>query len=137
MLGAIAGDIIGSVHEFTATKTKDFPLFTHRSAYTDDTVLTVAIAKSILEGTSYRDNVHEMARKYPYAGYGTLFREWMYTRNPKPYNSFGNGSAMRVSPIGFACNSIEAVLVEARKSAQITHNHPDCLLYTSPSPRDA
>ena len=125
MLGAIAGDIIGSVHEHAATKTKDFPLFTQRSAFTDDTVLTVAIAKSILDGASYRNTVHEMARKYPYAGYGKLFREWMHARNPKPYNSCGNGSAMRVSPVGFACNSIEAVLVEARKSAQITHNHPE------------
>jgi len=123
MIGAIVGDIIGSVYEFNPVKSKDFEFFAKGSTFTDDTVLTVAIAKSILDNESYLKNVVEFAKKYPKAGYGSFFREWIYKKEHKPYNSWGNGSAMRVSAVGFAFNSKEKVLSEAKKSAEITHNH--------------
>jgi ADP-ribosylglycohydrolase len=125
MIGAIAGDIIGSVYEFNNIKTKDFPLFSPLSRFTDDSVLTVAVAKAIISGISYYDSIKSFGRAYPNAGYGGSFKEWLFTENSEPYNSWGNGSAMRVSPVGFAFNSIDEVLKEARLSAEITHNHPE------------
>lgn len=125
MIGAIAGDIIGSVYEYQPIKTKDFPLFNPRCSFTDDTVLTVAIAEAILEGRSYADSIRRFARRYPEAGYGEWFRYWLYSPHPKPYNSWGNGSAMRVSPVGFAFSTEEEVLVQAKATAEITHNHPE------------
>lgn len=123
MIGAIAGDIIGSVYEAHQIKTKDFPLFGPRCCFTDDSVLTVAIAKAILEGESYLKAVREVGRQYPDAGYGGSFIHWLYSSDPAPYNSWGNGSAMRVSPVAFAFDSIEAVLREAERTAEISHNH--------------
>jgi hypothetical protein len=102
MIGAIAGDIIGSVYEFDPIKTKDFPLFSPLCSFTDDTVLTVAIADAILNGRSYLEAVREIGRRYPDAGYGGFFFRWLHSEDSRPYNSWGNGSAMRVSPIGFA-----------------------------------
>jgi len=125
MIGAVAGDIIGSVYEGRPIKTKDFPLFHPRSRFTDDTVLTVAVAEAILTGRPYRDTVLEFGRRYPHAGYGGAFRQWLRARDPRPYNSWGNGSAMRVSPVGFAFDTPEAVLREAAASAAITHDHPE------------
>lgn len=125
MLGAIAGDIIGSVHEYSGTKSRDFPLFVPASQFTDDSVLTVAVADSLLTGTTYVDKLHEYGRAYPGADYGGSFRSWLRTGSRKPYNSWGNGSAMRVSPVGFAFQSLEAALEEAKKSAEVTHNHPE------------
>lgn len=125
MIGAIAGDIIGSVYEFNNIKTKDFPLFSPLSRFTDDTVLTVAIANSIISGTPCCDSIRSFGRAYPNAGYGSSFKNWLFSENTSPYNSFGNGSAMRVSPIGFAFNSIDEVIKEAKLSAEITHNHPE------------
>ncbi len=125
MIGAIAGDIIGSVYEFNNIKTKEFPLFSPLSRFTDDTVLTVAIANAIVSGTPYCDSIRSFGRAYPNAGYGGSFKNWLYSENTAPYNSFGNGSAMRVIPVGFAFNSIDEVLKEARLSAEITHNHPE------------
>lgn len=125
MIGAIAGDIIGSVYEYQPIKTKDFPLFNPRCSFTDDTVLTVAIAEAILEGRSYADSIRRFARRYPEAGYGEWFRYWLYSPLPKPYNSWGNGSAMRVSPVGFAFSTEEEVLFQAKATAEITHNHPE------------
>jgi ADP-ribosylglycohydrolase len=125
MIGAIAGDIIGSVHEFGRTKTKDFPLFTPDCAFTDDSVLTVAVAQAILTDGDYRKAVLELGRRYPDAGYGGFFRGWLRSPDPKPYNSFGNGSAMSVSPVGFAFGTEDDVLREASRSAEITHNHPE------------
>ena len=125
MLGAIAGDIIGSVYEGRPLKSKDFPLFSARSRFTDDTVLSVAVAKSLLSGRAYEETVRDLGRAYPGAGYGASFRNWLFADEPKPYKSWGNGSAMRVSPVGFACSSRESVLQEAEKSAAITHNHPE------------
>ncbi len=125
MIGAIAGDIIGSVYEVYPIKTTEFPLFNRHSQFTDDTVLTVAVAHSILKKVDYVISLKTFGQKYPYAGYGATFFHWIFSPNSQPYNSWGNGSAMRVSPIGFACDSVEDVLAEAKKSAEVTHNHPE------------
>lgn len=125
MIGAIAGDIIGSVYEFHGIKTEDFPLFIQRSHFTDDTVLTVAVADSILTGIGYAEAFKKWGRLYPHAGYGGMFRQWLRSDDNAPYNSYGNGSAMRVSPVGFAFDSLDKVLEEAKKSAEATHNHPE------------
>ncbi len=125
MLGAIAGDIIGSVFEASFVKTTDFPLFSDRSTFTDDTVLTIATADAILHQRDYAGNYRRFARAYPHAGYGGSFRGWFLDKKSAPYNSFGNGSAMRVSPVGFAFDSLEATLAEAANSASVTHNHPE------------
>ncbi len=125
MIGAIAGDIIGSVYEFGRTKSKDFPLFTPGSAFTDDSVLTVAVAQAILTDGDYKRAVLDFGRRYPNAGYGGFFSDWLRSPDPQPYNSWGNGSAMRVSPVGFAFDSVDEVLREARRSAEFTHDHPE------------
>lgn len=125
MIGAIAGDIIGSVYEWNNIKTTDFPLFTLQSRFTDDTVLTVAVADSILNGKDYATTLKEYGRRYPDAGYGGMFYDWMLSDDDQPYYSFGNGSAMRVSPVGFAFDALEDVLKEAERSAAVTHNHPE------------
>lgn len=125
MIGAIAGDIIGSVYEHHRIKTKEFPLFQARSTFTDDTVLTVAVADAILSGGSYVDAIRRMGRGYPDAGYGGAFSRWLQADAPQPYNSWGNGAAMRVSPVGFAFATEEEVLHQARLTAEITHNHPE------------
>ena len=123
MLGAIAGDIIGSAYERHPIKTKKFKLFSRQSVFTDDTVLTIAVAKSIIDNEEYIDNVIDFGLKYYDAGYGGSFRKWLKSRTHRPYNSWGNGSAMRVASIGFAFSSEKEVLREAKKSAEITHNH--------------
>jgi ADP-ribosylglycohydrolase len=123
MLGAIAGDVIGSVHEAAGTKTKDFPLFTPYSRFTDDTVLTVAIADCLLRGRDYVDGLHNYFHAYPGAGYGGTFFLWAGTRRREPYNSWGNGSAMRVSPVAYSAATLDEVLREAKRSAEVTHNH--------------
>ena len=125
MIGAIAGDIIGSVYEHHPIKTKNFPLFDSRCRFTDDTVLTIAIAEAILSGRSYVDSVREIGRRYPGAGYGGSFIRWLHSNDPRPYNSWGNGSAMRVSPVGFAFSSEDEVLQQAKMTAEISHNHPE------------
>lgn len=126
MLGAITGDIIGSVYEFIDTKPEmDFSLFTNESFFTDDSVLTVALADSILSGTVYRIKLLEYYHQYPDCSYGLRFHEWVNSKNPQPYNSWGNGSAMRVSPVGWAYNDLETVLQRAKESAEVTHNHPE------------
>src|SRR5258708_27972007 len=125
MIGAIAGDIIGSVHEGSGTKTKSFPLFVDECRFTDDSVLTVAVAERILKGGSYIDAFHDYFHAYPQAGYGMQFTLWAGHRRREPYNSWGNGSAMRVSPIGVAYESLEETLKEAERSAEVTHNHPE------------
>ncbi len=125
MIGAIAGDIIGSIYEQRQIKTKDFPLFDARCRFTDDTVLTVAVADAILSGAPYLDSVRRIGRRYPYAGYGGSFFRWLHSNDSRPYNSWGNGSAMRVSPVGFAFQTEDEVLRQARMTAEITHNHPE------------
>jgi ADP-ribosylglycohydrolase len=125
IIGAIAGDIIGSVYEWNNIKTTDFTLFSNKSDFTDDTVLTVAIADCILNKKDFSKTIWEYGRTYYGRGYGGKFRKWLREENPKPYGSYGNGSAMRVCPVGFACNSIEEVMDVANQTAEITHNHPE------------
>jgi len=125
MLGAIAGDIIGSVYEKNPVKDMNFPLFQEDSRFTDDTVLTVAVADALLNESPFADKVKHYARNYPFAGYGGTFIKWMTEEIEGPYNSWGNGSAMRVSPVGFAYEELEDVLRVAGATAEITHNHPE------------
>lgn len=125
MIGAIAGDIIGSVYEHRPIKTKDFPLFHANCRFTDDSVLTVAVAKAIMEDGDYQKWMQKIGRRYPNAGYGGSFIGWLYSEDPVPYNSWGNGSAMRVSPVGFVFDSVDEVLHEAARSAEVSHNHPE------------
>lgn len=125
MLGAIIGDIIGSSYEFKGLKSTEFPLFTSASRFTDDTVLTVAVADCILHNRDYAKTFKEYGRRYPNAGYGGMFGNWLRSANSNSYNSYGNGSAMRVSPVGFAYRTIDEVLREAQRSAEVTHNHPE------------
>ena len=125
MLGAIAGDIIGSVYEAAPIKRTDFPLFQSASTFTDDTVLTVAVADCLLNDKDYTQSLQAWGRKYPGAGYGGNFSHWIFDKNPRPYNSWGNGSAMRVSPVGWALDKLESVQQEAKRSAEVTHNHPE------------
>lgn len=125
MLGAVVGDIIGSVHEFECEKTMDFPLFVEGSRFTDDTVLTVSVADCLLAGASYVDKLHEYTSAYPDRGYGLRFWRWVEHGSREPYNSWGNGAAMRVSPVAFARSTLEDVLAEAKRSAEVTHDHPE------------
>ena len=125
MLGAIIGDIAGSTYEFRNATKEDFELLPEGSFYTDDTVLSIAIADAILSKRTYKDCLLEYARKYRNMGYGMKFKKWYHQEDPQPYNSFGNGSAMRVSPVGWAFDTIEEVLEEAKKTAEPTHNHPE------------
>jgi len=125
MIGAIIGDIIGSVYECNPTKLTDFKLFTPHTTFTDDTVLTIAVADAILCQAAYTEKIYYWGNKYPNAGYGIGFSNWLHSANPQPYNSWGNGSAMRVSPVGFAFSDEKTVLKEAKRSAEISHNHPE------------
>lgn len=125
MLGAIVGDIAGSRYENFHTKRKDVRLFGRLSMFTDDTVLTVAVADAILTDRDYGRAIKAYARRHPLRGYGPRFLAWMALPIHRPYNSFGNGSAMRVSPVAVAFNSEQDVLDEARRSAECTHNHPE------------
>lgn len=125
MIGAIAGDIIGSVYEAAPIRTPDFPLFGPGSRFTDDTVMSVAVASAILDNRLYADAMQHYGRRYPDAGYGGNFHRWLFAPDPQPYHSWGNGSAMRVSPVGHAFDTREAVLAEAERSARCTHDHPE------------
>jgi len=123
MIGAIIGDIIGSSYEFKNTHDYNFELFPKGSSFTDDTICTVAIADAILKGIPYRDSLIEWCRKYSKLKpmFGGAFSAWFLSDNPQPYNSFGNGSAMRVSPVGWAYHDMFSVLEEAEKSAWFSH----------------
>lgn len=127
MLGSIAGDIIGQPYEGMRhnIRTVDFALFIPHSHFTDDSVLTLAIADAILSGKPYGEKLQEYHRYYPHAGYGGGFKHWARSGATEPYNSFGNGSAMRVGPVGWAFDSLEEVLEQAKRSAEVTHNHPE------------
>lgn len=127
MTGAIAGDIIGSVYEFDNIKTTDFPLFTNESDYTDDTIMTVAVADWLLNGGDLAKVMQRYGREYPYptGGYGGRFSGWLREKDPLPYNSWGNGSAMRVSAVGWMFDSLEKTLEVAKETAVVTHNHPE------------
>jgi len=125
MIGAVAGDIIGSWYEWHNIKIKDFVFFSDRCFFTDDSVLTIALADSILTGTPYVDNLRTFYQWYPHRGYGGRFHHW--ARNPSygPYNSWGNGAAMRISPVGYAYNDLFTVLKKAKEFTEITHSHPE------------
>jgi ADP-ribosylglycohydrolase len=125
MLGAIAGDFIGSRFEGNPVKTKEFELITPECRFTDDTVLTVAVADSLLHRKPYAQTLQEYFRRYPGAGYGASFLSWAASESAEPYNSFGNGSAMRVSPVGWLKDDEADMLREAQASASVTHNHPE------------
>lgn len=125
VLGAIAGDVIGSIYEFHPVKSKSFKMFSPFQSFTDDTVMTVAVADWILTGDGLMPVMQDYGNRYPGAGYGGMFRAWLTAYAPQPYNSWGNGSAMRVSPVGFAFDTLEEVLKKAKESAEVTHNHPE------------
>ncbi len=130
MLGAIIGDIVGSTREWYNIKTENFELVPRGSRFTDDTVMTLAVAEWLMTDPQHRPEtlvecMQRLGRKYPNAGYGGMFYQWLMTDNPQPYNSFGNGSAMRVSPVGLYANSLEEALELARITASVSHNHPE------------
>ncbi|MEM8484981.1 MAG: ADP-ribosylglycohydrolase family protein [Bacteroidota bacterium] len=123
MIGAIIGDILGSSFERRNTKLENFPLFPPRTSFTDDSVLTIATAYAILNQKPYRETYQDFYKRYPRAGYGGRFQKWARLQHAKPYNSYGNGSAMRVSPIAFAFETEDEVLLHAKQSAEVSHNH--------------
>ena len=127
MLGAIIGDIAGSKYEFNNTFDYDFEMFGEGCDFTDDTICTVAIADAILNGRSYQESLLDWCRRYPSpkGAYGGRFAGWIRSLDPQPYNSFGNGSAMRVSPVAWQFDDLSQVLEEAEKTALPTHNHPE------------
>jgi len=125
MLGAIAGDVIGSVYEASQVKRTDFELFARGSRFTDDTVLTVATAEALLGDGDYAGAYRRYGRAYPDAGYGGSFYRWLLNANAGTYNNWGNGAAIRVSPVGFAPDTVDDVLAEAARSAAVTHSHPE------------
>ena len=127
MLGAMIGDIVGSKYEFNNTFDYDFKMFGGGCDFTDDTICTVAIADAILNGRSYQESLLDWCRRYPSpkGAYGGRFAAWIRSLNPQPYNSFGNGSAMRVSPVAWLFDDLSQVLEEAEKTALPTHNHPE------------
>jgi ADP-ribosylglycohydrolase len=124
MLGAIAGDIIGSIYEWDRIKTKDFPLFGDGVSFTDDTVCTVAVAACILDGGDLARHLKAYGRRYPGRGYGGRFQHWLDSESPRGYGSFGNGAAMRVSPVAWLARDEAEMLELARRSAAATHDHP-------------
>jgi ADP-ribosyl-[dinitrogen reductase] hydrolase len=127
MLGAIIGDIAGSKYEFNNTFDYDFEMFGEGCDFTDDTICTVAIADAILNGRNYQESLLDWCRRYPSpkGAYGGRFAAWICSLNPQPYNSFGNGSAMRVSPVAWLFDDLSQVLEEAEETALPTHNHPE------------
>lgn len=128
MIGAIIGDIVGSIYEWNNIKTKDFPLFSPGCFFTDDTVMTFAIAEGLMNGGGTEDFVTAMKKYghlYPQAGYGGRFGSWLFSEDIHPYNSWGNGSAMRVSPVAWVFNTLSEVEQYAEVSAAVTHNHPE------------
>ncbi len=127
MFGAIAGDIIGSPYEYLGFKERDFPLFSERSCFTDDTVLTVAVADAVLHNLDFAQTLKEYGRRYPDAGYGGSFYKWMLSDSLQPYKSGCNGSAMRTTSIGFLLDDESTVLKTARKCSAVTHNHSESI----------
>lgn len=132
MIGAIIGDIVGSRFEFNNINTKDFEFWGEGCEFTDDTVMTIAVAESLLYtrnsdelGNVLKEIMRDYGHGYPNVGYGGMFRQWLMSADPQPYNSFGNGSAMRVSPCGYIAESLEGALALAKASAEISHNHPE------------
>ena len=135
MLGAIIGDIVGSRFEWDNCRSKEFELFNNKCFPTDDSIMTLAVAQAIVESKEDYSDLSEktveymrkIGRNYPNCGYGGRFYDWMFSDNPKPYNSFGNGAAMRVSSAGFVSKSLEEARILSRKVTEVTHNHPEGL----------
>ena len=130
MLGALVGDIIGSVYEFHNTKSTDFELFHGASKFTDDSVMTLAVAKWLVEDEAHTLHyliycMQELGNRHPYAGYGGHFYGWLAKDNPQPYNSWGNGAGMRVSPVGLYAKTLDEALALAALTASVSHNHPE------------
>lgn len=135
MYGAVIGDIVGSKYEFDNIKTKDFPLLSEGRTFTDDTILTVAVARALMQSFAGESalkpalvaQMRALGRRYadPQGGYGCRFSAWLRARTPKPYHSFGNGAAMRVSPCGLIAATAEEAAALARTSAEVTHDHPE------------
>jgi ADP-ribosylglycohydrolase len=125
VIGGIAGDIIGSAYEGRRATEYAFPLFVQTCRFTDDTVMTLAVASALLDNASYRDRMRELGRRYPDAGYGGTFHRWLESPDPQPYHSYGNGSAMRVGAVPWFFSDEEHVLREARRSSEPTHDHPE------------
>ena len=130
IIGAIAGDVIGSAYEFNPTREYGFELFTPKSTFTDDTVLTMANAQWLLEDEQHSHEtlvniMQDLCHRYEWRGYGGRFVQWIVSSNPQPYGSFGNGSAMRVSPVGYYAQTLDEALELAKISAEVTHNHPE------------
>lgn len=129
MLGAIIGDIVGSRFEFDPTNDYNFELFSEECSFTDDTICTVAVADALLKGRDYGESIHDWCRRYPHpmGGYGNRFNQWVHSDHPKPYNSYGNGAAMRVSPVAMWFEVTDEAKAEAERTAACTHNHPEGL----------
>ena len=135
MLGAIIGDTVGSRFEWHNHRSKDFDFLTYKCEPTDDSIMTLAIAKAILKSEGDVNKLPDLAvrymqklgRLYPDTGYGGAFRKWIRSNNPKPYGSFGNGAAMRVSPVGFAAGSMNEAKAMSKAVTKVTHNHPEGL----------
>lgn len=133
MLGAIIGDIVGSRFEFNNYRSKDFELFTEECFVTDDSIMTIAVAKALIESKEdYLDLgnqaikwMQELGRPYPNCGFGGSFYHWIYSDNPKPYNSYGNGAAMRISPVGWVAKDIEQAKRLSKAVTEVSHNHPE------------
>lgn len=134
MFGAILGDIIGSPYEFDmGPKTKEFPLFSSRATFTDDSVMTIAVADAFMKSADCDEHIRlnlissmqHFGRLFPHAGYGGMFRYWLQSNNPQPYGSYGNGSAMRVSSAAWLFDDLDTVRRMARLSAEVSHNHPE------------
>lgn len=130
MLGAVFGDIVGSTYEWKNVKTKDFPLQRSGTRYTDDSVMTLAVAKWLLEDASHTEThlikcMQTLGKNDLGAGYGERFREWLLSKNPQPYNSWGNGAGMRVSPVGLYAKTLDEALALAALTASVSHNHPE------------
>ena len=133
IIGAVCGDIIGSAYEFHKTKDYWFKLLTPQSKFTDDTVMTCAVAEWLMDDPKHSHEklveiMHRYGEEYPHRGYGGMFKQWLENKWTEPYNSFGNGSAMRVSPVGYYAKSLEEALQLAQISAEVTHNHPEGII---------
>tara|TARA_R110000868_G_scaffold320909_12_gene581954 strand:+ start:1096 stop:1887 length:792 start_codon:yes stop_codon:yes gene_type:complete len=124
MIGAIVGDIVGSIYEWDNIKTKDFPLFKDECFYTDDTVCTLALADCLMSRGNPTKYLQDYCRRYPGRGYGGMFKEWIYLENPKPYYSYGNGAAMRISSLGLGLSDWDEIEKKVIEYTSVTHNHP-------------
>jgi ADP-ribosyl-[dinitrogen reductase] hydrolase len=127
MLGAIIGDMVGSIYEFNNHRSKEFPFFGAATDFTDDTICTIAVADALLHDIHPAEALHDWCGRYPNRGYGRSFRRWLDTGDRQPYGSYGNGAAMRVSPTGLLGRTLEEALAMARKVTEVTHNHPEGL----------